>query len=300
MHLYRKYIIGFIVLIMLISTAYMFWPRGGVLAQGETIIRKDAADKDDLPKSFRRFDNLKASGSAQYSANNLNYMKNTLQQKNVVLVDLRQEAHGFVNGVPISWYGANNWANIGKNTDEVLEAENEALTEIAGKQEVSIHKDFKKDKETGALISNKSEIVKISEVCSEEQLAQSLGMRYFRLVVTDHRRPLDNDVDLFISFIKNLSTDTWLHFHCEAGHGRTTTFLAMYDMMSNAKNDTLEEIIERQFKVGGINLFELHKQDWRTPYDQERIAFIKEFYAYCRQNNDNYATSWSSWLAKKK
>jgi protein-tyrosine phosphatase len=300
MHLYRKYIIGLIVLIMLISTAYIFWAREGILAQGEMIIRKDAANKNDLPKSFRKLDYLKASGSAQYSVNALKYMKDNLAQEKIVLVDLRQEAHGFVNGIPVSWYGANNWANIGKNTDEVLETENQALTEIAGNQEVSIHKDFKKDKETGALLSNKSEIVKISEVLSEEQLAQSLGMRYFRLVVTDHRRPLDNDVDLFISFIKNLSPDTWLHFHCEAGHGRTTTFLAMYDMMSNAKNDTLEEIIERQFKAGGINLFELHKQDWRTPYDQERIAFIKEFYAYCRQNNDNYATSWSSWLAKKK
>ncbi|MBP2631046.1 MAG: protein tyrosine phosphatase superfamily protein [Firmicutes bacterium] len=297
MHLHRKYIIGFIVLIILISTAYMFLPREGILAQGETIIREDAVNKEDMPKSFRRFDDLKASGSAQYSANALHYMKDNLAQKKVVLVDLRQESHGFINGTPVSWYGDRDWANIGKNTDEVLKIENEALTDLAGKQQVSIHKDLKKDKETGALLSSKTEIVKISEVRSEEQLAQSLGMGYFRLAVTDHRRPLDNDVDLFIGFIKNLSPDTWLHFHCEAGHGRTTTFLAMYDMMSNAKNDTLEEIVDRQYKAGGINLFELHKQDWRTPYDQERIAFIKDFYAYCRQNNDHYASSWSSWLA---
>lgn len=300
MYLYRKYSIVFIALLMLISAAYMFWSRQGILAQGETIIRKDAADKEEMPKSFRRFDNLKASGSAQYSVNTLHYMKDTLAREKVVLVDLRQEAHGFVNGTPISWFGDRDWANIGKNTDEVLKIENEALTELVGKQQISIYKNLKKDKETGALLSDKSEVIKISEIRSEEQLAQSLGMGYFRLAVTDHRRPLDTDVDVFISFIRNISPDTWLHFHCEAGHGRTTTFLAMYDMMSNAKNDTLEEIVDRQYKAGGINLFELHKQDWRTPYDQERIAFIKEFYEYCRQNNDHYATSWSSWLVAHK
>lgn len=300
MYLYRKYVIGTIILIMLIFTAYMFWPRQGVLAQGETIVRKDAVDKEDMPKSFRRFDELKASGSAQYSANALHYMKDSLAQDKVVLVDLRQESHGFVNGTPVSWYGNRDWANVGKTTDEVGKIENEALADLAEKQQVSIYINLKKDNETGALLSDKSETIKISEIRSEEQLAQSLGMGYFRLAVTDHRRPLDTDVDVFISFIRNISPDTWLHFHCEAGHGRTTTFLAMYDMMLNAKHDTLEEIVDRQYKAGGINLFELHKQDWRTPYDQERIAFIKEFYAYCRQNSDHYATSWSSWLAAQK
>lgn len=300
MYLYRKYSIGAIILLVLISAAYIFWSQKSILAQGATIIRKDAADKEDLPKSFRRFDDLKASGSAQYSANALHYIKENLAQDKVVLIDLRQESHGFVNGTPVSWYGNRDWANVGKTTDEVGKIENEALADLAEKQQVSIYKDLKKDNETGALLSDKSETIKISEIRSEEQLAQSLGMGYFRLAVTDHRRPLDTDVDIFISFIRNISPDTWLHFHCEAGHGRTTTFLAMYDMMLNAKHDTLEEIVDRQYKAGGINLFELHKQDWRTPYDQERIAFIKEFYAYCRQNSDHYATSWSSWLAAQK
>lgn len=300
MRLYCKYSIGAIVLLILISAAYILWTQKGILAQGETIIRQDAADKEAMPKSFRRFDALKASGSAQYSVNALKYMKDNLAREKIVLVDLRQEAHGLVSGIPVSWYGDKNWANLGKNTDEVLKIENEALTGLDGKQQINIYKNLKKDKETGALLSDQSEVVKISEIRSEEQLAQSLGMGYFRLAVTDHRRPLDTDVDVFINFIRNIPPDTWLHFHCEAGHGRTTTFLAMYDMMLNAKKDMLEEIVDRQYKAGGINLFELHKQDWRTPYDEERIAFIKEFYAYCRQNDDRYATSWSSWLAAHK
>lgn len=39
------------------------------------------------------------------------------------------------------------------------------------------------------------------------------------------------NIDEFIKLYKSLPKDAWLHFHCEAGKGRTTTFLAMYDMM---------------------------------------------------------------------
>ena len=34
-------------------------------------------------------------------------------------------------------------------------------------------------------------------------------------------------VDYFIDFVENQPENTWLHFHCKAGAGRTTTFMIM-------------------------------------------------------------------------
>lgn len=272
----------------------------GGLSPEQTLLRKDGASQDKLPEDFRVVEEVKASGSAQYSEQGLARFKEALPDGPVFLVDLRQESHGFVNGIPVSWYGERNWANLGKSADEVQIAETEALAELASSDEVLLYKKLKLDKVTGELLSAKSEKVEVKAVSSEEQLAQSLGLGYFRLAVTDHRRPLDNEVDRFIEFVRDLPPNAWLHFHCEAGHGRTTTFLAMYDMMLNAKRDSLEDIIVRQRDAGGIDLFAKSGRDWRAPYDEERIAFIKSFYDYCKGNRDQFTTSWSAWQEQNK
>lgn len=280
-------------------TLFVTIQKDGFLLPGKTIIRKDAANGDALPDNFRILEDLKASGSSQYSAEELKNVQENLQQEHLILVDLRQEAHGFVYGIPISWYGEHNWANLGKSPAEIAAEESRLLTNLSKEREAVLYKKLKMDKRTGILVAAKQENVEISEVDSEQKLAERLGIGYFRLPVTDHRRPLDGDVDRFIGFIRELPANTWLHFHCEAGHGRTTTFLAMYDMLLHAKRDVLEEIIARQQEAGGIDLFASSKRDWRRPYDEERIAFLKRFYEYCRQNEDHYATSWSEWLDQK-
>lgn len=268
----------------------------GMLSNGQTLLRKDGTDQDKLPADFRIIAELKASGSAQYSEQGLVQLKEELPMGQVFLVDLRQEAHGFVNGTPISWYGERNWANLGKSADEVLEMETEALSELASNGEVLLYKKLKFDKTTGDLLSAKSDKVEVNAAYTEAELAQSLGFGYFRLAVADHRRPLNNEVDRFIEFVRDLPPNAWLHFHCEAGHGRTTTFLAMYDMMVHAKRDSLDDIIARQSDAGGIDLFRKSKQEWRIPYEEERIDFIKAFYQYCKENRDQFTTTWSAWL----
>jgi len=64
--------------------------------------------------------------------------------------------------------------------------------------------------------------------------------------VTDHVRPLDDAVDRFILAVRALPDGAWTHFHCEAGLGRTTTFMVLYDMLRNANRVSLEDIVRRQ------------------------------------------------------
>jgi hypothetical protein len=123
-----------------------------------------------------------------------------------------------------------------------------------------------------------------------------------RLPVPDHMRPSDKQVDRFVKLVRAVGKDkgTWLHVHCEAGDGRTTTFLAMYDMMHNARAVSFEDIVHRQWLLGGIDLLATNaRAPWKREYARKRAEFIKKFYRYCRENKDGFKTMWSAWLEGK-
>lgn len=224
--------------------------------------------------------NLNISGSSQFSENSLISIKQSLgNAMPIIVVDLRQESHGFINGIAVSWSGNRNKANKGLTKEEVLFDENARLQSILLNKPISIG-----DK---TLIPKKVE--------DEEELVQSYGMSYMRIPVTDKERPTNNMVDYFIKFVNSLPPNTWLHFHCKGGVGRTATFMVMYDMMKNAKNVSLQDIMNRQVLLGGKNLL---RDEPHLMYrlKKQRAKLIKRFYRYCVENNDNFKTTWSQWI----
>ena len=78
----------------------------------------------------------------------------------------------------------------------------------------------------------------------------------------------------------------WAHFHCEAGRGRTTMFMVLYDMLRNANRVSLEDIARRQQLLGYDYdvLRPADPGDWKAPYTDDRIAFVRAFYNYSRSN----------------
>src|SRR5262249_3918944 len=140
----------------------------------------------------------------------------------------------------------------------------------------------------------------VLQVLSEQQIMNESSSGYLRLYVPDHLAPSSEHVDDFIYFVLKLPIGAWIHFHCAAGNGRTTTFMAIYDMMHNAKKVSLDDIILRQHLLGGANLF--HSYDplfWKFPYAKERELFLRQFYEYALKNTDCFKTSWSSFLKEK-
>lgn len=264
----------------------------------------DNANKNKLPKNFRMandkinkstsinlagLSSMNMSGSGAVSENSLKLLKEKINSKNIIDVDLRQESHLFVNGIGISWYGKKNHANIKLTQNQVLNDEITKLNKIKSGDKLKIDGKNKKS------VIHVSSIDNIKSFENEEQLAKSLGLGYVRFAVPDHERPQDTQVDSFIQFIRTLPNNTWLHFHCRAGVGRTTTFMAMYDMMKNAKTVSFNDIMKRQQLIGGANL--LSGQDASSVSDGNiRSKFLKNFYNYCSKNTDDYKTKCTDWL----
>jgi protein-tyrosine phosphatase len=54
---------------------------------------------------------------------------------------------------------------------------------------------------------------------------------YQRIPVTDHCVPSDEALRTLVNLRKKVTSTDWVHFHCHGGDGRTTMFLAVYDML---------------------------------------------------------------------
>lgn len=300
-----RIILSLILAALILSVIYLFYPV--FVVTGNPLLIVNMWDSEELPKKFRMstdlftktegssapssigLKELLASGSAQFSEKSLGAILKKIPSQHITIVDLRQESHGFVNGTAVSWFVERDWANKGKTLPEVLDDENRRLKEITEWPIATLY------------ASRKFPVpVWVKSSFSEAELAATKNLGYLRIPVTDHMRPTDADVDVFINFVKSLPKDTvWLHFHCAAGEGRTTTFLAMYDMMRNATKVKLHDIFLRQHLIGGINFLSESASDWRKSYFEDRKQFLRQFYVYCQQN-PLFQKTWSTWSSEQK
>ena len=286
-----------LILLFLVTSIFFFWGSSKNNQPKElTLILNSENTEGELPRNFRLcsdpwlnapdskapsrvgLESLQASGSGQFSENGLKAILARLKTSQpIIVVDLRQESHGFANGIAISWYAAHDASNVGKTLAEIEADELARLQKLLEEKNITIQEVSRKEED---LIEKTTPVsITVNKVATEQQLTQSFKIGYFRIPVTDHLPPTPQDVERFLTFVKALPEGTWLHFHCEAGDGRTTTFLSLYDMIRNGKNVSFEDIIERQYLLGGINLADIvDKSSWKYPHEVKRLKFLKEFY----------------------
>ena len=252
--------------------------------------------EQDPPPSRTNLDRLNASGSAQFSAESLPEILKKIPTDKVTVVDLRRESHGFVNGRPVSWWVDQNAGNTGKSLEEIEQEEKSKLDALAQAGAATINEVVKDDVQK--TIQNATPTtVQVESAAVEADVCQALQVEHFRSSVADDHRPDDAEVDRFVEFVTNLPLDRWLHFHCENGHGRTTTFLVLYDMLRNAKEVGLEDIVRRQWCLGGVDVLDVPSEDsWKYEFSVERAAFVKKFYDYCQADTQDFQMKWSTWV----
>jgi protein-tyrosine phosphatase len=251
------------------------------------------ADKGKIPANTGLVD-LHASGGGEFSAEGLKLLLKRTRGA-VTVFDLRQETHIFVNGLPISWFATNDWANVDRTHSTIERDETERVESLTPASEIVITGDAVKK---SGLASSAPKHVVVKRASTERDIVESNNAAYVRLTVTDHARPLDEEVDRFIQAVRALPKNSWAHFHCEAGRGRTTTFMVLYDMLRNANRVALQDIAGRQ-KLLGYNydvLRPAQSGDWKAPYTDDRIAFVRAFYRYAQANPGGRPQLWSEWL----
>ncbi len=239
---------------------------------------------DHVASTFRTIKELSMSGSQQYTADFLKekiipriMAEAGVPLKNIIFVDLREEPHFMLSGnTTVAIEGACADYYRGVLAEEVMAAE-------------------------------QNFVKRFSNYLTEKECVEEVGAKYLRIAVTDINRPEDSDVDEFLKFLQKLKEKEesegekyWLHFHCLVGHGRTTTFMSMYEMLKTSAPDMLsfKEILEKQHKIGGADLLNM----WYAPSRVEWVNFLENFYQYAKDQESGYRSGllWSEWVALKK
>ena len=270
-------VISFISLFLLFTSLISSKPLCFTSNKNESIITIDSTSSVGLPMRLRDIPTLNISGSAPFTPDQLLNLKNYITTDNICIVDLRQESHGMINDLAISFLNPYKDLNNGFTTEQTIKAENSLLNKIKIGNTIQLYK------HTGIFIKD----ITVDFISNESQLVTEADMQYKRFAVKDNSAPTPDIVDEFVEFIKNKPDDIHLHFHCAAGKGRTTSFMVMYQAMKNNSNLTLEQLLSYQYNIGGVNLHDNNIQ----------YNFLEDFCNYVQKNKDsNYSISYSQWI----
>ncbi len=260
------------------------------------------ASTKNLPPRFR-ITPFHASGSGQFNNKQLIYMMRDIKQPTYI-IDLRQEAHGFINnGLPVSWYGKHDWQNLGFDANNVRITEENLLQKLYQQSQAQF---ITRDKKAHSSYCNEkkglwgsSQKIAIQHISTEEAMVKSLGCHYKRIPVTDHMAPSNDEVTEFLTYYRTLPPNVWLHFHCHGGAGRTTTFLVMTDILKNSKNTTFKTILLREQKLGGSNLLKINsmRPKWFVDAANQRLIFLQKFYDYVHSGIYSDGKSWKEYAS---
>lgn len=139
-------------------------------------------------------------------------------------------------------------------------------------------------------------------VTSEAEEAQKYGFGYKHFYIGSKFVTDAKTVDAFIAFIESLPKDVWIHFHCEQGKGRTSTMLVMLDILKNAPQVTVENIVRRQHLLGSVDLFTPYRTNgtYTEEMIENRKKFVKDFYTFVCQRKAGGVQRWSEWYKKNR
>lgn len=242
-------------------------------------------DRAAPPIHFRRDEPLRIAGGGQPSKTALVHLHEQLglpDDTPLWVIDMRQESHGYLNEDAVSWHGVANAANRGMSAAAVEQDERQRLADAVGANVQAVpmgHYDEAHIPYTFAKA--------VTGFATERHIARKSGLGYVRIAATDMRWPEPRAIDDFVNFYRSLPKEHgWLYFHCQAGQGRTTTFMVLYELLENP-SATADEAIAHQRALGGADLS-----------SGERYEGICRFAQYVRENRaTDFAQSWSDWLS---
>lgn len=257
----------------------------------------------DTSKKFNLtgLDSYFASGSSQYTKVGLKLFMDCMKKsgKKVMVIDLRHDTHLFINGLNVSRFENQASLRTPRDPNEILASEKELKEQLLKKKGIEVYaidtrypkNDFDK---------RLTLVIKPTEILTPEELVKSFGADYYLIGCKRFSGTSDEDMGRFVEMASSMPEETWFHFHCKKGKSRTTFFMILLDMMRNADRVSFEDIIYRQYCLGGINLLDITPKDPLWPVEKESkkqwVECLARFHRYCSENKaSGFKKSWPEW-----
>lgn len=242
-------------------------------------------DRAAPPIHFRKDELLRMAGGGQPSKITLVHLHEQLSlsiDTPLWVIDLRQESHGYLNEDAVSWHGVANAANRGMSAAAVEQDERQRLADAVGTNVRAVPMGHYDEAHIPYTFAES-----VTSFATERHVARKNGLGYVRIAATDMRWPEPQAIDDFVNFYRSLPKEHgWLYFHCQAGQGRTTTFMVLYELLERPDR-TADEAIAHQRALGGADLS-----------SGARYEGICHFAQYVRENRaTDFAQRWSDWLS---
>lgn len=236
------------------------------------------------------------SASQQLSASEIQELVDQLPSKKFTIIDLREEDHFFLDGFPVSLTNQDNNSNQGKPLSQIEKAE-KCIIKALEKSAITLHKRTKIKKISAGIKEKVIDFLPQAPILpktieTEEMLVKRSKGTYIRIPITDHGFPSEDQIDRLISLYEIQKKElSWVHFHCAAGRGRSSTALAIFAILHWAKTLSLTEIFSRLELRGNVQLLKPVKAG--KPIKQRSdLLFWTRFYDFARNRVQN--TQWSS------
>lgn len=240
---------------------------------------------------------LNISGSGQFCLNQFWHLRETLNLRNVTVVDLRGEPHGHINNMALSW-GPPGALRASANPERLEQKwlAHAATTRKATATAFALHGYAQSDRYEPIELK-----IEVRETRTPRELSTSHGWKYLRLPVPPGTTiPPDSVIDDFVAAFAEREPGSWFHFHCDTGLARTTTFMILADMMANFAHVPADAIIARQSRLGGSNFLSLPKGKAARAAAEDHLTFLRNFHAYCwRAGPSKFRLPWSKWIKSR-
>lgn len=204
--------------------------------------------------------------------------------KNLYVISLMPTDIYYYKGRCLRWYGLNYTPNtLGKNNKE--------------KKWRGLNKQIVR------LVYGPPPTHDVTQLDTEEKLVQALGVTYVSPLKGNMNWLLNQSyIDDLVAFFEKLPPNARLYFHCIHGRGRTTTFLAFYDIFKNGKNVSLEDITNRHHCLGRENLLDTvvwKAGNWTEEALKTRRDLVTNFYNYMTSGTGYPHKTWVQWTKEK-
>jgi predicted protein tyrosine phosphatase len=268
---------------------------------GEMSFFRATSNLSKLPSGIEKggLSSLKLAGCERISSvEQVENIRAALGNGPLTVLDLREESHAIVNGLPVTLRGPMDWANAGLPKAEGSARESAMITKLKRTESVTlVDANYVKGKKSEPQTTELRNL----HVQSEQEVVTAGNATYRRVAITDHNRPSPEVTDELVDIMRHcLQENEAIVVHCNGGRGRTTTAMTMVDMLKNARNYSAQTIIERMAKLSyDYNMTDLDRVSAiKRPFLQDRLKFLHAFHDYAYNNPGGLPLNWTEWRKK--